>query len=89
MKQLSELDTSTKALESQILAAHENGEQQQVINLNLDSLRKAFTHLKDLKDSTDIHMQRSIIRSIVDYITWDGESIQINLFGQDILKKTA
>lgn len=89
MKQLSELDTSTKALRSQIQQLHENGEQQQVINLNLDSLRKAFTHLKDLKDSTDIHMQRSIIRSIVDYITWDGENLQINLFGQDILKKNS
>ena len=61
MKQLSELDSSTKALKAQIQQLHENGE----------------------------HMQRSIIRSIVDYITWDGENLQINLFGQDILKKNS
>lgn len=88
MKQLSELDTSIKALNTQIEQLIENEDKQHLIHLNLDSLRKSFTHLNDLKDSTDIHIQRSIIRSIIDHISWDGENLQIRLFGQDMLKNS-
>lgn len=87
MNQLAELDTTIQELKGKLEALQTTESKQQTIELNLDSVRHALSKLKYLEDTADLKIQRSIIRSIIDYITWDGENLHIELFGQELLRE--
>ncbi len=50
-------------------------------SLNMQLIENSLNALKSLKETDDIKIQRSIIRSVIEQITWDGENLDIKLFG--------
>ncbi|WP_069997798.1 recombinase family protein [Cellulosilyticum sp. I15G10I2] len=82
MKQLNDLDTLNKSIKDNIEKLQSEETAHHTINLNLDLVKKALSDLIGLKDSDDIHVQRSLVRTVIESVTWDGENLHIDLFGQ-------
>jgi site-specific DNA recombinase len=82
MKQLNDLDVLNKELKVNIEKLQSEEAAQHTMNLNLDLVKKALEDLNYLGDIEDIQTQRVLIRTVIEAITWDGENLQIDLFGQ-------
>ncbi|MGL6174232.1 MAG: recombinase family protein [Cellulosilyticaceae bacterium] len=82
LHQLQTLDTTNLSLKQEIenLASHTTN--QQSISINLDIVRKSLLDLNYLQDTEDIHLRRTLIRNVIDFISWDGEKLKVELFGQ-------
>lgn len=83
MKQLNDLDESNILIKKDIEKLKLDATTQLTINLNLDLVRKALNDLNYLRDADDIQTQRYLIRTVVESITWDGENLHVELFGQN------
>ena len=87
MNQLASIDKEIKEITDKITMLRNTEDNQKFISVNIDSVRAAFDQLKYMNTTTDIKLKRSIIRTIIDYITWDGENLHVELFGQEELKQ--
>jgi site-specific DNA recombinase len=82
MKQLETLDKENLSLKKEIKAINTSAATDQITLLNLDMVKQALNDLGSLAHTEDIQTQRARIRTIIDQITWDGESLKITLFGK-------
>ena len=83
MDQLSLLDRENTDLRKQIDRLSPDSLTQKTISLNLNLVHKALYKLNYLKHTDDIKLQRALMRTVIESITWDGENLKISLFGQD------
>lgn len=81
--QLSLLDRENTTLKKQIDQLASDTLAQKTISLNLDLIHKALYKLNYLEHTNDIKLQRALIRTVIESITWDGEHLKILLFGQE------
>lgn len=51
-------------------------------NINLKIVKQALNDLLTLSQNTDVQLQRSILRSVIEKIIWDGENLEIEMFGK-------
>lgn len=78
---LKELDDEQIKLKERIKRLENNKSNNKTSVLNMQLLQNALNALKSLEATDDIQLQRSIIRSVVERIVWDGEALDIQIFG--------
>lgn len=81
LNQLKEFDTTKKDLENKLKSIKNNLEQHSLDNLSIQMIKDALDSIGILSTSTSIQVKRSIVRTIIDKIQWDGEQVGIELFG--------
>lgn len=86
MEQLKELDSEKRSLLKDIENMKNNIKQDEMYGINIKMVKKALKDLMLLADSLSVQEQRSIIRAVIEKITWDGENLHIELFGQKVME---
>lgn len=85
--QIEELDKQTADLKERLFKLKEVEENNQSKEQNLDVMRDILSAFSQHIDTVDIEAKRMFIKGIVENIFWDGENIEMNLFGANSEKK--
>ncbi|ABO49449.1 Resolvase, N-terminal domain protein [Desulforamulus reducens MI-1] len=85
--QIEELDKQTAELKGRLLKLKEVEENNQSKEQNLDVMKSILSAFSKNIDTVDIDAKRMFIKSIVENIVWDGENVEMNLFGANSEKK--
>ncbi len=81
INKLKDLDKEQIELKERMKKLNSSKSNSEVNSLNMQLIANSLNALKSLKETDDIKIQRSIIRSVVEQIVWDGESLDIQIFG--------
>lgn len=87
ISQIDKFDEENSKMKERLLELEEKANINKVKENNIDIVNDVMTRFNDMIDSADVIGKRNLIRSIVDKITWDGENIDIIMFGADSRKK--
>ncbi|MEG2474433.1 MAG: recombinase family protein, partial [Cellulosilyticaceae bacterium] len=88
INQLQLLDATNISIKSEIKNSKAQSTSEHSTSLNLDLVRKSLLGLNSLSDTDDIQIRRALVRTVVNQITWDGETLRVELFGQDKVTPT-
>lgn len=78
---LKELDNEQLKLKDRIKKLQNSKSSNETNTLSMQLLQNSLNALKSLEETDNIQIQRSIIRSVVERIMWDGEALDIQVFG--------
>nr|WP_302597537.1 recombinase family protein [uncultured Cellulosilyticum sp.] len=81
MNKLKELDAKQKSLQKELSRIKTNQTDTDENKLNIALLKNSLDSLKLLNETSDIKLQRSIIRTLIHQIIWDGKELDIQLYG--------
>ena len=87
INKIDNLDEENSKMKERLLELEEKADINKVKVNNIDIVNDIMTRFNDMIDSADVIGKRNLIRSVVDKITWDGENIDIVMFGADSKKK--
>lgn len=87
IEQINELDEKNSKLKEKLLELEEKTESNKLKEDNIEIIDDIMTKFADMIDNANVIQKRNLIRSVVDKITWDGENINIIMFGADSRKK--
>lgn len=87
ISQIDKLDEENSKLKERLLELEEKADINKVKENNIDIVNDVMARFNDMIDSADVIGKRNLIRSIVDKITWDGQNIDIVMFGANSRKK--
>lgn len=85
--QINKLDNSNSEMKKRLLELEEKSDTNNLKANNIDLIGDIISKFADMIDGADIISKRNLIRSVVDKITWNGEDIDIVMFGADSRKK--
>lgn len=89
LEQLKSLDKEKQELTAELNVLNDSSKQSKMHNLNLQLVKSAIRELRDIDKVLSIQQQRSLVRSVISNITWDGENLHIELFGQNVMSNLA
>ncbi len=87
INQIDELDKKNSKLKKRLLELKEKRESNYLKENDIEIIDDIMTKFATMIDTADVIQKRNLIRSVVDKIIWDGEDIDIVLFGADSKKK--
>jgi len=87
IEQINELDKENSNLKEKLLELEVKAESNDLKEDNIEIINEIMTKFADMIDNANVIQKRSLIRSVIDKITWDGENINIVMFGADSRKK--
>ncbi len=85
--QINELDKKNSNLKERLFELEEKRESNNIKEDNIDIVDDIIIKFANMIDTSDVIQKRNLIRSVVDKIIWDGEDINIVMFGADSRKK--
>lgn len=85
--QIEELDKQTAQMKERLLKLKDLQENNQLKESGLDVMKDMLSAFVNSVNDIDIEAKRTFIRSIVEKILWDGENIEIIMFGANSEKK--
>ncbi|MGF7059959.1 recombinase family protein [Brassicibacter mesophilus] len=85
--QINSLDEQNANMKTRLLELREKSDNNQHKEDGLDLMKDMLATFTNIVDSLDIHGQRSLIKNLVDKVVWDGEKVDISLFGAATKKK--
>lgn len=86
LEQLKALDKEKQELISELENLKDISKQTEMNNLNLQLVKSALRELRNLDKLLTVQQQRSLVRSVISNITWDGEDLHIEIFGQRVMQ---
>ncbi|GFN36036.1 recombinase family protein [Tepidimicrobium xylanilyticum] len=87
IEQINELDEENSRLKEKLLELEEKAESNNLKEDNIEIINDVMAKFADMIDNANVIQKRNLIRSVVDKITWNGENINIVMFGADSRKK--
>ncbi|SDW30885.1 site-specific DNA recombinase [Tepidimicrobium xylanilyticum] len=87
IEQINELDEENSRLKEKLLELEEKAESNNLKEDNIEIINDVIAKFADMIDNANVIQKRNLIRSVVDKITWNGENIDIVMFGADSRKK--
>ena len=87
MDQLKALDKEKQILSKELEDLKDNLKQNEMNSVNMQIIKNALKELSNLSEILNVQQQRSIIRAIVSSMTWDGEELHIEVFGQKVIER--
>ena len=87
INQINDLDEENSKKKERLLELEEKANINKSKKTNIDIVDDIMTRFNDMIDSADVIQKRNLIKSVVDKITWDGDNIDIVMFGADSRKK--
>lgn len=85
--QIEDLDKQSAELKERLFKLKEVEENNQSKDQNLNVMKDILSVFSQNIDNVDVEAKRMYIKSIVENIIWDGENIEMNLFGANPEKK--
>ena len=85
--QIDELDKDNLKLKERLLALQEKADATSLKEDGINLMDDIMTNFATMIDNADVIEKRNLIRSVVDKVIWDGEDIDIVMFGADSRKK--
>lgn len=85
--QINKLDEENSKMKKRLLELEEKSEVTKIKKDNIDIVNDIMEKFNDMIDDADVIQKRNLIRSVVDKISWDGENVNIVMFGADSRKK--
>lgn len=83
IKQIEELDSKIKELKKELYDIEEKVENSLLQQNNIEALKDMLKYFANNIDNLDFDEQKSLIRKIVNKVTWDGENLKIKVYGQE------
>lgn len=87
IKQIEEHDQQNSEMKNRLLELKESLEKTQLQNNSLDVVKDMLSAFGESIDTVDVDAKRTFIKSIVDRIVWNGENIEMIMFGTSSAKK--
>ncbi|TCO79086.1 recombinase family protein [Marinisporobacter balticus] len=87
ISQIEALDQKTATLKDQLFELRERTECNQLKSNSLDIMNDMLTTFSNMIDSLDVYGKRNLLRTLVEKIIWDGENIDLVMFGVNTGKK--
>lgn len=87
IEQINELDEKNSKLKEKLLQLEEKAETNVLKEANIEIIDDIINKFASMIDTADVIQKRNLIRSVVDKIIWDGNDIDIVMFGADSRKK--
>jgi DNA repair exonuclease SbcCD ATPase subunit len=83
MQQIEELHDKSEILKRRLDDLKQLTETHELSDIEFDVFRQMLCSFKTMIDSMSVEQKRAAIRTCVKKIVWDGEDVQIYLFGSD------
>ncbi|QZY56996.1 recombinase family protein [Crassaminicella profunda] len=87
IKQIEELDEKTKELKNRLSHFSKSKNENQSTEIDIENIKNILTTFPKMVDSLDVYGKRNLINHLIENITWDGENIDITMFGVNYEKK--
>ncbi|MCL2574464.1 MAG: recombinase family protein, partial [Defluviitaleaceae bacterium] len=83
IKQIDEMHEKGNSLKSRIAELESLMETHELSDIEFDVIRQVLSNFKSTLDVMDIEQKREAIRAFVKRIVWDGQNVNMYLFGSD------
>lgn len=87
INQIETLDQKTTTLKDKIFNLREHTKYNQLKSNSLNIIDSILTTFPKMIDSLDVYSKRNLLRTLVEKITWDGENIDLVMFGVNTKKE--
>lgn len=87
VEQINAIDQETAQLKNSLLELSKQADTKEVKTNEFEIVYEIINNFVADVDHSDIFQNRNKLKTIVDNITWDGENVDINLFGSKCINK--